>query len=420
MANTFKFGNGNWAVKDGYALAYNDENNNFKPLPFDFTRASSATRVNKQGLVEAVPSGKPRIDFLDNTSGHLLLEPSRTNIMLKSEEIDSSYWLKTSATITANDTVSPNGEQTSEKFNDNGSGTGVVQVYQNRVITTNQTHTFSIFAKKGTVDYISLRNENFGTPNNSTSYFNISNGTLGTVDSDHTAKIIDYGNGWYRCSITLTFGSDNYGAFIVRLNEADNTPNVVRNGAKNVYLWGGQIELGNYTTSYIKTDTSSVTRSDDYAIDAGNSDVFSNTELSWFLDIEGFAEDGTDRYISISDNGGSPYTNGYNVQYRSDGNLRIFRNGLDFADAIAVVNIDQAVRQKIAIRYKQNDMKVYINGTSQTLNSSYVFQSMSSGIDSMRFTQQNSTTSNAFDGKIYEMRVWNEALTDTELQNLTS
>ena len=79
MANTFKFGNGNWAVKDGYALAYNDENGNFKPLPFDFTRASSATTLNRQGLIETVGSDKPRIDFTDNTSGHLLLEPQRTN-----------------------------------------------------------------------------------------------------------------------------------------------------------------------------------------------------------------------------------------------------------------------------------------------------------------------------------------------------
>ena len=85
MANTFKFGNGNWAVKDGYALAYNDENNNFKPLPFDFTRASTATTLNRQGLIETVPSGKPRIDFLDNTNGHLLLEPSRTNFLTYSE-----------------------------------------------------------------------------------------------------------------------------------------------------------------------------------------------------------------------------------------------------------------------------------------------------------------------------------------------
>jgi hypothetical protein len=49
MANTFKFGNGKWAVKDGYALAYNDENGNFKPLPFDFTRAQVL-----QGLIKMV------------------------------------------------------------------------------------------------------------------------------------------------------------------------------------------------------------------------------------------------------------------------------------------------------------------------------------------------------------------------------
>ena len=114
MANTFKFGNGNWAVKDGYALAYNDENNNFKPLPFDFTRSSSATRVNKQGLIETVGKNKPRIDFTDNTSGHLLLEPSRTNLAQRSEEFDNSYWTKNNLTITSNEIVSPDGSQAAD------------------------------------------------------------------------------------------------------------------------------------------------------------------------------------------------------------------------------------------------------------------------------------------------------------------
>ena len=86
---------------------------------------------------------------------------------------------------------------------------------------------------------------------------------------------------------------------------------------------------------------------------------------------------------------------------------------MDYADAICIVNIDQAIRQKIAIRYKQNDMKVYINGVSQSLNGSYVFQSMS-GVDAMKATQPDSSTSNAFDGKIYEMKVWNEALSDRD------
>ena len=89
MANTFKFGNGSWAVKDGFALAYNDENNNFKPLPFDFTRASTATTLNREGLIETVRPNRPRIDFLNNTSGHLLLEPSRTNDIQRSEQFDN-------------------------------------------------------------------------------------------------------------------------------------------------------------------------------------------------------------------------------------------------------------------------------------------------------------------------------------------
>ena len=116
MANTFKFGNGNWAVKDGYALAYNDENNNFKPLPFDFTRASSATTLNRQGLIETVGSGKPRIDFTDNTSGHLLLEPSRTNDTQRSEQFDNSYWTKYDTSVSANQVVSPDGAVTADKL----------------------------------------------------------------------------------------------------------------------------------------------------------------------------------------------------------------------------------------------------------------------------------------------------------------
>ena len=75
MANTLNLGDGNWATKEDLLLGYNSENNNYKPLPFDFTRASSATRVNKDGLIETVGGGKARIDFKDDSKGALLLEP---------------------------------------------------------------------------------------------------------------------------------------------------------------------------------------------------------------------------------------------------------------------------------------------------------------------------------------------------------
>ena len=82
MANTLNLGDGNWATREDSLLGYNLENNNFKPLPFDFTRSSSATRINKNGLIERINREKPRIDFLGNTKGALLLEPQRTNLFL--------------------------------------------------------------------------------------------------------------------------------------------------------------------------------------------------------------------------------------------------------------------------------------------------------------------------------------------------
>ena len=96
MANTLKFGNGQWATGNGTALAYNDENSNFKPLPFNFTRASSGTTVNQSGLIETVGSGIPRIDFQGNTKGALLLEPSRTNSdsLIQSDFSTPAYWTK--------------------------------------------------------------------------------------------------------------------------------------------------------------------------------------------------------------------------------------------------------------------------------------------------------------------------------------
>jgi len=99
MANTLKFGNENWATKKDSILAYNDENANFKPLPFVTSRASTATRVNKAGLLETVASGVPRVDYLDNSKGSYLLEPASTNLITQSEAFGNSYWTKSNASI---------------------------------------------------------------------------------------------------------------------------------------------------------------------------------------------------------------------------------------------------------------------------------------------------------------------------------
>jgi len=59
-----------------------------------FTRASTATRVNKDGLIEYVASGVPRVE----KANYLLLEPARTNLFQRSEDFSNAYWTKTNIT----------------------------------------------------------------------------------------------------------------------------------------------------------------------------------------------------------------------------------------------------------------------------------------------------------------------------------
>jgi hypothetical protein len=143
MANTLKFGNGQWATKVGLTLAYNDENGNFKPLPFNFTRSTSATRVNKDGLIEVVTNNKPRIDFLNDSNGALLLEPSRTNLITYSEDFTDSSWIFDDATLISNSVVSPDGTQNATKLTATDTDP---YLYQSTTVSAGD-YTISIYVK---------------------------------------------------------------------------------------------------------------------------------------------------------------------------------------------------------------------------------------------------------------------------------
>ena len=74
---------------------------------FDFSREGvsgvpNATRINKDGLIESVAANVPRLDWLNSNCPSLLLEPTRTNLQINSEEFDNSFWTKSNSTITTN------------------------------------------------------------------------------------------------------------------------------------------------------------------------------------------------------------------------------------------------------------------------------------------------------------------------------
>lgn len=379
MANTFKFGNGNWAVKDGYALAYNDENNNFKPLPFDFTRASSATRVNKQGLIETVPSGKPRIDFLDNTSGHLLLEPSRTNIITNSEQFVDAPTGNTnmdlfSGTITNNNTTSPDGNTKGMKYTISSGSGAKLRIYQSDLSTSADT-TFSIYAKSGTTNSLSIA---------------ISGGTTKSVTTT---------NEWQRITTTDTSNSSKF-------IDVDVSGSV----GQYIYIFGMQAEAASYATSYIPTEGSSVTRVAEQGIDGGaGTAIFSNTTAVWFLDIERLGVDAGSSGSAIALRNSS-FSQQIRLHFDSPTEQIRLRDALNgFATISTITGMGANVRKKIALRINGSALSTFSQGSK--IGSDYTAPS-TFDIAEIDFS--------ALGFKIHDMKFYNTALTDTELQNLTS
>jgi hypothetical protein len=197
-----------------------------------FSRASSATRVASNGLIEKV----------------------RTNLFTYSEQFDNASWLKTRATITANATTSPDGTSTADKMIANTENNSH---FIDQPITTpiNIPFTFSVFAKAGEYEFLQINNQ----ADNSIANFNLSNGTLGTI-SGYEASITNAGNGWYRCVATRTFTSvpTTHRVALITSSTSARLEAFIGDGTSGLFLWGAQTETGDIATDYIATTTAAV------------------------------------------------------------------------------------------------------------------------------------------------------------------
>ncbi len=401
--NTLKFGNGEWYGKEGTILAYNDENNNYKPLPFTFDRDSVATRVNKQGLIETVGADQPRIDYLNDSNGALLLEPSRTNLVTQSELF--SNWQTEATNIIASDVISPSGQNNAKKIITNNVTN---QSYANTTATVTQsaTYTFSCFAKKGEVRFICLVGLNPLT----FSYFDLELGVKGT--STVTSKMEDYGNGWYRCSATFT--ADTTSKFCgIYLTPTDNslTASSIPNGYGN-YIFGAQLEQGSYSTSYIPTQGSAVTRLADVCVDAGNEQVINSTEGVLYAEIAALANDGTTREMALSDGGAS---NRIEVRYLSSANdIQAVIRGAASTILLSYTLSDAKEFAKVAVKYKSGDYALWIDGVERAVSTT---TGTPTGLSQFAFDDGNGGF-NIY-SKVKDVKIYNTALTDQELIALT-
>lgn len=224
-----------------------------------FTRASTATYFDAQGIMRTATAGVPRINH-DPVTGEckgLLVEETRTNLYTHSGDFTHAVWAKGPNLSITGGAKAPDGSTSATTFTYSAVGNAFVS--QSITMEANTWYTLSVHArlKSGPAPTIGK--------------LLIADGAAGArAELQAASQVVD--SKWRRYS--LTFLNVTAGTYAVYVG-ADFATNV------QLEFWGAQIEVGNSASSYIPTAAASVTRAADVALMDGLN--FS----SWYRQEEG-------------------------------------------------------------------------------------------------------------------------------------
>ena len=374
----------------------------------DFTRNCVATRVNQNGLLEEVGLNVPRLDYSDGGCPSLLLEPQRSNLITYSEDFSNSVWTKVGSSEILNNTTSPNGNLSGAKLKEDTT-LGTHRVYYNLSFTVDALYTFSIFIKKDTRRFVRISASNLSVFGVSAD-FDIQNGLV-TNTLNGSAKIESYNDGWYRCSVTGL--SSTVGGTVISVFSCDvnGITTYQGDGIGGVYIFGGQLEEGSYDTSYIPTNGAEVTRFNDEA----SKDTFTSLNDSTANDFTLFLEKsqtndsvtlGSDNAMLLFENSSS--NNLLSIERYRNNDLRVY----NYIDGVYLLSgqINYSSSWKLAIKRQGLIFSIFIDGN---LISTYTEITPLKDIDSVLIRGAQGTL------MLKDLRVYNEALTDEEIIELT-
>lgn len=371
-----------------------------------FSRASTATYFDETGVMRTAAINAGRINHVYNGTSWVakggLLEEQRTNSAQSSEDFSNAFWIKSTATISANQAVSPGGNTTADLLY--GSSTGSARgLYYSSPGTT----TISVFAKSSGKNWITLTDSSAAT----SAWFNLSTGAIGTVGSGYTASIQNCGNGWFRCSLTK---STNFSYFQILLADSDNTLSFTANGTDGALLWGAQAEAG-ALTSYIPNLTSgSTTRSADVMQLTGTdfSGVWNANEGTIAVEFEHGPASGDSCLYMVA--GGS--TDPQSTVFITGGNIE--SSGYNGA-SIYSFNLGawSSSTAKIATAFKTNDFAASLNGGAVATDTS---GTLSTAFNRLQIGRIDWGGGAYWNGHIARLRYWNTRLDNATLRYLST
>ena len=232
-----------------------------------------------------------------------------------------------------------------------------------------------------------------------------------------SGEIVSLGNDWYRCSATYNSTTD---ILALRMSIAESSTstrlqNFSGNGSDGLYIWGCQVEVGSYPTSLIPTngEAGGVTRNQDIFTRDGIGSLINSTEGVLFVEMAALSNDGTHRRVSLSDGTNS---NRIVIAYDTADKIQIFIIGVPAGSFTPNLVIDITLNSKIAVSWSSTEARLYVNG-SPILVTSGDFSYTASTLTELK--SEDGGGGNNFYGKVKQLQVYDTALTDEQLLQLT-
>jgi hypothetical protein len=375
---------------------------NFADL-ITFTRASTGTYLDSDGLLKTATTNTPRIEYDANGNRKgLLIEEARTNLVPNSQGgINVSSFSSGTGSFDLeleNYSVAPDGTTTGLqlKWFMGATGGSYAGVSISAGTLSSQIRTFSFFGKSNTAS-------------NQTMQFRKSDGSVVT-DITITPE-------WQRFSITDSVASTNTSFQIWSpFSVISYTANV------DISIWGMQLEAGSFPTSYISTAGAAASRSDDVA--SIPTSAFGYNQKAGTVVCEFETQFGTTVGFPRIWEIGNTSTNINRVQvYVSSAAGNVF--GAVFSNNVLFCNINTGAQTspasgRVAFAFADDDFAALIDGGSPVTDTSGSFTTPSTPRNTLKIGGAGDSSSANMSGHIKSIQYYPRRLTNTQLQELTS
>jgi hypothetical protein len=344
----------------------------------------------------------------------LLIEEQRTQLLLRSEEFDNAAWLKSNMTVTANNTVAPNGTTTADKLIPNTSvGTTKSMFNASPVsVVSGSSIVGSVWVKAGGYTFanvvINVRGDYTGSV-----CVNLTTGATSDAGVNGTYTVENVGDGWFRVTATSTASTTNGYLEVHPRATAGAAPSTFTgNGTDGIFIWGAQLEAGAFATSYIPTVASQVTRAADNASMIGNNFArwYNQTEGTLFTDSVANTLPSFSFAAQISDGTDANRIGNFLVGVNATAQKRI--GGVSSAATVAVTNMGN---MKIATAINAAERASSINGSAASVGAL-------AGVPNATLLSIGAQVSagGLLNSTIKRIAYYNRRLANTELTALTS